>query len=238
MAGHSKWAQIKYRKALTDEKRSKMFSKLSAQITLAARKGGDSSTNIALREAIARARALNIPQENIERAIHRGTGALPGAAPEELVLEAYGPGGVALLIVALSNTRNRTVHEIRELLQTHGGKLAKAGSVRWLFQEAAWVSVPKERWADDLELLAIDEGAKDIRDEDGYRTVYIEKDGFERLREEFSRRGVPFESRLEFLAKNEVSIGDRELQSVLEALFEALEDEEAVEEIYSNAKFT
>lgn len=238
MAGHSKWAQIKYRKALTDAKRSKMFSKLSAQITLAARKGGDSLTNIALREAIARARELNIPQENIERAIHRGTGALPGTALEGLVLEAYGPGGVALLIVALSDNRNRTLHEIRELLQTHGGKLAKAGSVRWLFQEAERVSVPKERWADDLELLAIDEGAKDIRDEDGYRAVYIKKDGFERLREEFSRRGVPFESRLEFLAKNEVSIGDRELQSVLEALFEALEDEEAVEKIYSNAKFT
>jgi YebC/PmpR family DNA-binding regulatory protein len=135
MAGHSKWSQIKHKKALTDAKKSRVFSKLSAMITIAAReKGGDPSANPKLRMVIEKARAMNLPQENIGRAIKRGTGELPGAAIEEALYEGYGPAGVAVLVETLTDNKNRTLGELRQIFSEHQGKLGEAGSAQWMFE--------------------------------------------------------------------------------------------------------
>lgn len=138
MSGHSKWSQIKFKKALTDQKKAQVFSKLAAMITVAAReKGGNPETNNTLKVAIEKAREANMPAENIERAIKRGTGEVAGIQLEEVTYEAYGPGGIAILIQTITDNKNRTLGEIRKILAAHGGKLAEAGSVTWAFQPVA-----------------------------------------------------------------------------------------------------
>jgi len=237
MAGHSKWAQIKYRKAIADAKKAKIFSKISAQISAAARRGSDPATNASLREAIDRAREVSMPQENIERAIKRGAGLMPGTAIEEFLLEAYGPGGVGLLISALTDNRNRLLNEVKEILKKNDGKLAKAGSVRWLFQEVGHFTILPEKRSDDLELWLIDRGVNEIKKDDDYLSVYTKKEDFENLRRDLLRLGIPFESRLEFLPLSTVAVRDQETKEKLERVFEALDDNEGIQEIYSNATF-
>ncbi|MBI2583004.1 YebC/PmpR family DNA-binding transcriptional regulator [Candidatus Azambacteria bacterium] len=174
MSGHSKWSQIKFKKALTDQKKAQVFSKLAAMIAVAAReKGGNPETNTALKIAMEKAREANMPAENIERAIKRGTGELAGEALQEVTYEAYGPGGVAILIQAITDNKNRTLGEIRKILAAHGGKLAEAGSVTWAFRPVATeagmeyaarvpvpVPDPKTREALEQLFLALDEQAE------------------------------------------------------------------------------
>ncbi|MFN7088248.1 MAG: YebC/PmpR family DNA-binding transcriptional regulator [Candidatus Paceibacteria bacterium] len=237
MAGHSKWAQIKYRKALTDLKKSKIFSKVSSLIAAAAKKGTDPTSNLALKEAILRAKEINMPQENIERAIKRGAGLLPGETIEEFLLEAYGPGGIALLLHVLTGNRNRAIADIRSILKDHGGKLAEPGSVAWLFKEVGRISIPDTAWNDSLEFELIEIGIEDIISEEGYKTIYIPKGKFDKIRNMLLQKEIPFESRIEFLAKNTIFIQDEKLKQNLESLFSLLDENENVEEIYSNATF-
>lgn len=236
MAGHSKWTQIKYRKALTDAKRAKIFSKVSRLISLAAKKGTDPSQNLPLREAISRGREVNLPGENIERAIRRGGGELAGNNLEEALFEAYGPAGIPVLITAVTDNRNRTLSEIREILKTHEGKLAEPGSVRWLFEEVGSFILPKSNWSESLELWFIDQAAKEIKKDEEFVTVYLPKENFENVRRELSKKNFSFESRLEFLAKTSSSPVGENSKEKLEALFGALEDQEEVTEIYSNVQ--
>jgi len=236
MAGHSKWAQIKHRKTLTDAKKSKLFSKISALISVAARKGTDPASNVALREAILRAREINMPQENIERAIKRGAGSFPGQAIEEITFEAYGPGGVALLVHAITDNRNRAVNEIRAILKDCDGKLAETGSVRWLFEEVGCFTIAPGVWNEALELWFIDQGASDVKKGEGAVIVYAPKEKFEHIRAELVKMHISFASRLEFMPKSAMAVRNAATKEKLENLFDALDENDSVEEIYSNAE--
>jgi len=165
MAGHSKWANIKYRKEAADAKKGKLFSKLAKEITVAAREGGgDPEVNPRLRQAIEKAREANMPMDNVERAIKRGTGELPGVNYEHVVYEGYGPGGVAVLIEALTDNRNRTTSEIRNIFTKKGGNMAGAGSVSWIFHRKGLITVEKSACDEDTLLsIAIEAGADDMK---------------------------------------------------------------------------
>ena len=168
MSGHSKWSTIKRKKAKADAERGKIFTRLIKDITLAAREGGgDESSNPRLRTAIVAAKSANMPAANIERAIKKGTGELPGVVYEEGVLEGYGPGGVALFIEFLTDNRKRTVADVRHHLGKHGGSLAESGAVAWIFEKKGLITVPKnDLEEDELLLIALDAGAEDLKDED------------------------------------------------------------------------
>ena len=235
MAGHSKWAQIKYKKAVTDAKKSKIFSKISALITVAARTGGPNpESNPSLREVIEKARALNLPQENIERAIKRGSGQLAGASLEPVTYEAYGPGGIATVIMAITDNKNRTLAEIREIVSRHGGKLAQAGSVLWLFREMGLLAVPGEKWTENLELQLIDVGAEEIKNKGNDKIVFVSPLRLGKAQTLLSNAGIYAESRMEFLPENPVVITDPVVKKSLASFFQELDDHIDVTEIYSN----
>ena len=168
MSGHSKWAGIKHKKALIDAKRGKLFSKLNKEITVAAKTGGgDPSANPRLRLAIAKAKEANVPSDNIERAIKKGTGELPGVSYEQISYEGYGPGGVAIVVEALTDNKNRTTAEIRNLFSSKGGNLAGSGSVNWLFRRKGFIVVNKAKAEEDkLMSIAIESGAEDLKTEE------------------------------------------------------------------------
>lgn len=239
MSGHSKWSKVKHQKALTDAKKSKYFSKAAALITVAAReKGGNPDANPTLRLAVERAKALNMPGENIERAIKRGTGEIEGIKIEEMTYEAYGPGGVALLIKANTDNKNRTVSEIKQILNQHNGKFAETGSVRWLFEEKGIITIhDKERAVpkDELELRAIDLGAQDLRAKNGDLEIYVQPSKLAALKAGLEKIGVNVESAaIDLVPKNPLEIKEPKVAQVLEKLYEALDDQNDVEEIYSN----
>jgi len=239
MSGHSKWSQIKHKKALTDAKKGKVFSKIARQITVAARqKGGDPATNPALRMMIEKARSFNMPQENIERAIKKGTGELAGQKFEEFALEAFGPGNAALIIEGTTDNKNRTVSEIKFLLGQHAGKLANIGSVLWLFERCGTLNVKKEvlQTKEDLELAAIDAGAQDFKwpDQD-YLEIYTEPEELEKVKRALEEKKIIVDaSSLDWKPKNEITVGDQKTKQQLEELLEALSENEDVNEIYSN----
>jgi len=236
MAGHSKWAQIKHKKAISDAKKSAIFSKLAALITVASREGGGNpDANPKLRMAIEKARSMNMPHENIMRAIKRGTGELPGSVIEEIIWEAYGPGGVALLIEGFTDNKNRTTAELRHILEEHGGKLAESGSVKWQFKETGRISVPDNVWQDDLAVELIDAGAEDLKHEDGKWSAYAPLELLENLKTICAKRGIiDMEVEKDFLPQNPINVGEPVRSSLLE-LFESLDEHPDVKEIYSNA---
>ncbi|MFH0852225.1 MAG: YebC/PmpR family DNA-binding transcriptional regulator [bacterium] len=244
MSGHSKWSQIKHKKGINDVKKGKLFSKFSNQITIAARqKGGDTSANPQLKMITEKARSFNMPNENIERAIKKGTGELEGAKIEELTIEAYGPAGVALIIEAITDNKNRTVSEIKYFLSQHGGKMAETGGVNYLFERKGVIQInfpdnqiPK----DDLELLVIDCGAQDLRwqNEEEF-DVYTKPEELEKVKRALEAKKVKAESaELNWVAKTEIEITDEKLRQTLEKLFEALDENDDVNEIYSNLSAT
>ena len=196
MAGHSKWAQIKRKKAVVDAKRGKLFTKLIREITIAAREGGGNPDgNPRLRLAIDQARANNMPMENIERAIKRATGELEGTKYEEIIYEGYGPGGVAILIEAVTDNKNRTVSEIRHIFSKHGGRLADLGSVNYLFQRKGIINVDKEQISeDDLIIIALDAGADDVLTLPDYFEVQTAVESFEKVRKALIEKNVKIES--------------------------------------------
>ncbi len=238
MAGHSKWANIKHKKSREDARRGKIFSKLSRAITVAARLGGgDPDTNSDLRLAIQKARDNNMPADNIERAIKKGTGELEGASYESFMYEGYGPGGVALYIELMSDNRNRTASEIRHILSKHGGNLGQQGCVAWMFSRRGQIIIDPQkagREAEDLMLLAIDCGAEDFSEEDGIYTIYTAPAELENVRKNLENEGIKMESvDLAMISQNTVALGEKEARKVLR-LMEALEDHDDVQEVYSN----
>jgi len=238
MSGHSKWSQIKHKKAITDAKKGKIFSKMVRLIAVAARaKGKDPESNPTLRTLIDTARSLNMPIENIERAIAKGAGELEGSKIEEFLLEAYGPGGSALLIEGTTDNHNRTVSEIKYLLSEHNSKLADPGSVLWMFEHRGSLAVkssPAKK--DELELAAIDAGAQDIQWPDEQTLeIYTKPEELEKTRKALEEKNIKAENAaLVWTPKNEIEVADPKMKEQLEALFEAIDDNDDVNEIYSN----
>jgi YebC/PmpR family DNA-binding regulatory protein len=238
MSGHSKWANIKYRKERQDQKRGRIFSKLAKEITLAARAGADPEKNAALAHAIERARAANMPKENIERAIKRATGELPGARYEEIIYEGYGPGGVALLLRVVTDNRNRAAAAIRHIFEEFNGSLGESGSVAWLFERRGIVVINKEAIADrdldDLLIEIIDLGAEDIQEKEEEIEIYCPPAALTNLKEGLERLGVPIErAESTMVPQNTVHLEGKEAERLLRFL-NRLDDHEDVQEVYAN----
>lgn len=237
MAGHSKWAQIKRKKAVTDAKRGQHFTKLIREITVAARSGGgEPNFNPRLRLAIDTAKAANMPAENIERAVKKGTGELEGVNYEEVTYEGYGPGGVALFIEALTDNQKRTVADIRHLLDRAGGNLGTSGSVAWQFDRKGQIYVDASRYYEEAVFeAAIEAGAEDVTREDEEFIVTTDPVSFQGVQEGMVEAGVEFsQAELSFIAKNEVSISGKDAQRLLK-LLDALEENDDVQKVHSNA---
>lgn len=236
MSGHSKWATIKRKKAVTDARRGKLFTQLIKEITIAARAGGgDPTGNPRLRLAIDKARAGNMPADNIKRAVMRGTGELPGVTYEDVSYEAYGPGGVALIIETVSDNKNRTVSEIRHILDRNSGKLAATGAVAYQFHRKGIITVPvssiKE---DDLMVLILDAGAEDLKSDEELHTVTCAPDSFENVRKVLEEKGVTIEhAELQMIPESTIKVEGKDAETVLK-LIESLEDHDDVQHVHAN----
>lgn len=237
MSGHSKWSQIKRKKAITDAKRGKMFTKLIREITVAAREGGgDPNFNPRLRLGIDTAKAANMPQDNIERAVKRGTGELEGVHYEEIAYEGYGPGGVAIYIETLTDNQNRTVADVRHVLSKHDGSLGTAGSVAWQFAHKGQIFVDAARHTEDQVLeAALEAGAEDVERLGEEFIVTTAHAAFHEVQIGLKDSGVEFDrAELSWLAKNEVKIDGNVAERLLK-LLDALDDSDDVQMVYSNA---
>ena len=236
MSGHSKWHSIKHKKGALDAKRGKLFTKFIKEITVAARSGGgDPDGNARLRKAILDAKAGNMPNDTIDRAIRRGTGEEEGVNYEEITYEGYGPGGVALLIEAMTDNRNRTVAEIRHLFSKNGGNLGESGSVGWMFDKKGYIVVDKAAKAEDeLFELAIDAGADDLRDDEENFEIITSPDNFDSVLSAVKTAGVePQVSEVTMVPQNYVKLEGQEARQMLK-LMEALEDHEDVQKVSAN----
>jgi len=237
MSGHSKWAGIKHKKALVDARRGKLFAKLARAITVAAREGGgDPEHNAALAQAIVKAKDANMPHENIERAIKKGTGA--GSEAEtyyHLTYEGYGPGGVAFYLTALSDNRNRTAADVRHIFDRSGGKLGTDGSVSWMFERKGVIFVDAAgRDEDELMLAAIEAGAEDVIPAGDSYEIRCDVADFMTVRENLEKAGITYTSaELTMIPKNTVAVDEADAKKVLR-LLEALEDNDDVQEVYAN----
>ena len=237
MAGHSKWSQIKRKKAVNDQKRGQMFTKLIRELTVAAREGGgEPDFNPRLRLAVDTAKAGNMPQENIDRAIKRGTGELEGVTYEEIAYEGYGPGGVALYIQTLTDNQKRTVAEVRHILDKHGGNLGTAGSVAWQFDRKGIITVGGAELDEDAVFeAAVEAGADDVRSENGEFVVTTGATDLHEVRQALAAAGLPVTSaEPAMVAKNEVAVGGREGERLLR-LLHLLDDHDDVQQVHSNA---
>ena len=254
MSGHSKWANIKRTKGAADAKRANLFTKLTKSVTVAAReKGGDPDANFSLRLAIEKAKAANVPKENIERAIKRGTGEIKGETIEELTYEGFGPGGTALIIKCLSDNKNRTAAQIKHILTSYGGSLGSPNSVMWQFEQKGIIRIDKEKLAglswpasrgepkpgknlDELELQIIDLGAQDIAKEDDSWIIYTKIEDLQKVSNKLKEIGLEIDyAEIEYAPKEKISLA-RELIEKNQKLFEALDDEEDVDNYYTNLK--
>ncbi|MGK9475565.1 YebC/PmpR family DNA-binding transcriptional regulator [Melioribacter sp. OK-6-Me] len=239
MSGHSKWATIKRKKAALDAKRGKLFTKLIKEITIAARQGGgDPEGNPRLRLAIDNAKSANMPAENIERAIKKATGELEGAAYHEVVYEGYGPGGIAILVEAATDNKNRTVAEVRHLFSRNGGSLGESNSVAWMFERKGIITVKRNNMSEDemMEII-IDAGADDLQTEEEFFEVVTTLESFEAVRRTLVEKGLPVENAsLQWIAKNQVEVKGEEAEKVMK-LIEALEDNDDVQNVFTNADF-
>jgi len=237
VAGHSKWAQIKRKKAVNDAKRGQHFTKLIREITVAARYGGgDPNFNPRLRLAVDTAKAANMPAENIDRAIKKGTGELDGVDYQEVTYEGYGPGGVALYIETLTDNANRTVADIRHVLNRNGGSLGTSGSVAWQFDRLGQIYIDARRYDEDAALMAaLEAGASDLRREDETYVVTSEMQTFAAVQDGLDRQGIQWaEAELAMVPKATVEIAGGEAQKLLR-LLDALDDLDDVQKVYSNA---
>jgi YebC/PmpR family DNA-binding regulatory protein len=236
MSGHSKWHTIKHKKGAADAKRGKIFTRIIKELSVAARNGGgDVDMNPRLRTIVAEAKANNMPRENIERAIRRGTGEEPGVTYEEVTYEGYGPGGVALLIETLTDNKNRTVGEIRFMLGKHNGNLAAENSVAWMFARKGQIILEKSG-IDEEKLLsaALDAGADDVNDDDSGWEVVCAPENFEAVRDAVKGLGVePASAAIAMIPKNYVKLVGKEAQQMLK-LYEAIEDHDDVQHVWAN----
>ncbi len=236
MSGHSKWHNIRIKKQKMDQVRGKLFSRLSREITVAAKEGGGNPDgNPRLRTAIERAREAGMPNENIQRAIQRATGEGGGAALERVTYEGYAPGGVAVLVEAVTDNRNRTASEVRALFTRHGGRFGEAGSVAWMFEQKGELQVDRRAVAeDDLMLVALEAGAEDVRSSDDTYEIITAPEDFLRVKEALQARGIPLISAdVTMLPRSTVRLEGKEARQLLQ-LMEALEDHEDVQRAYAN----
>jgi YebC/PmpR family DNA-binding regulatory protein len=237
VSGHSKWSTIKRKKGAIDAKRGKIFTRLIKEITVAARMGGgDADANPRLRSAIATAKAENMPKDNIERAIKKGTGELEGAVYEEITYEGYGPGGVAVLVECMTDNKNRTVADIRHYFSKSGGNLGEFGCVAWMFDKKGTILVDKES-IDEEALMdkALEAGAEDVVEEDSIFQVVTAPDDFESVREALEGAGVEFvEASVSMVPKNTIDIGDEKTARQILKLLESLEEHDDVQNVYAN----
>ena len=237
MSGHSKWHTIKHKKGAADAKRGKVFTRIIKELTVAARAGGgDPDMNPRLRTIVADAKSVNMPQDNIKRAIQRGTGELPGVNYEEIMYEAYGPGGAAVIVETLTDNKNRTVGEIRHVLGKHGGNLAAENSVAWMFDKKGYIVVEKTKADEDtLMAAAIDAGADDLRDDGEAWEIVSAPDAFQKVLEAVKKLGIePGAAEIAFLPQNYVKLEGKPAQQMIR-LMEALEENEDSKKVWSNA---
>ena len=240
MSGHSKWATTRRQKEAVDKKRGNIFTKMGKNITVAARDGGgDPDTNFKLRIAVDQAKAVSMPKDNIERAIKKGTGELKGEAIEEVVYEAFGPDNTFFVIEALTDNKNRTVAELRHLLSKNGGTLGGQNSVMWQFERKGIIRIEdyksKIKIKDDFELKVIDLGAEDIQEEDGDLVIYTKIDNFQKVREGLEVDGIRSDySELEYIPKEIKKIEVESLKEKLNKLFDALDENDDVNNFYTN----
>ncbi len=236
MSGHSRWSQIKRKKAKTDVQRGKLFSKILREITVAARNGGgDPKANMRLKAAIEAAKEANMPQENIKRAIQKGTGELPGEAYEEITYEGYAPGGVAVMVRVLTDNRNRTAPEIRHVFEKHGGNMGASGSVAWMFERKGVIQVDAERIGED-ELLAqaLEAGATDMRRTEKVFEITTAPAEMDAVRAALEQHRVPvLSAEVTFVPQSTVRVEGKDAPQVLR-LIEALEELDDVQAVYAN----
>ena len=237
MSGHSKWHTIKHKKGAADAKRGKVFTRIIKELTVAARAGGgDIDSNPRLRTIVAEAKAVNMPADNIKRAIQRGTGELPGVSYDEITYEAYGPGGVAIMIETLTDNKNRTVGEMRHLLGKYGGNLAAENSVAWMFDKKGYIVVDKTKTDEDaLMAAALDAGADDLRDDGDSWEVVSAPEAFQKVLEAVKGLGVePGAAEIAFLPQNYVKLEGKPAQQMVR-LMDAIEEHEDTKKVWSNA---
>jgi YebC/PmpR family DNA-binding regulatory protein len=236
MSGHSKWATIKHKKGALDAKRGKIFTRLIKEITMAAKSGGgDPDSNPRLRTAVAAAKAENMPADNIKRAVQRGTGELPGATYEEITFEGYGPGGVALLVDVTTDNRNRTVSEIRHTFTKGGGNLGEAGSVAWMFHKKGTIVVPKAAAKeDDLMNIVLENGGEDLNDDGDNWEIVTPPNTYEPVLDAVKKANLEVvHSSVSMVPQNYIKLEGPAANQMIR-LLEALEDQDDVQNVYSN----
>jgi YebC/PmpR family DNA-binding regulatory protein len=240
MAGHSKWANTKHRKARVDAQKGKIFTKIAREITVAAREGGeDLDANFRLRLAVQKARENNMPNDNIQRAIQKGVGGQEGSSYEQTNYEGYAAGGVAVLLEAMTDNKNRTVAEIRHIFSRHGGSMGESGCVSWMFSRKGMITVGKEGLdmdEDDFMLLALEAGAEDVKtDDDGKYTIIASIEEFEKVRKELHDQNVPIDSfDITMVPSTSIDIDNQDVASKIIRLMEALDDHDDVQNVYAN----
>lgn len=240
MSGHSKWANIKHQKGAADARRGQIFTKLTREIIIAVREAGsDPKANFRLRLAMEKARANNMPLDNIDRAIKKGSGETEGASLAEMVIEGYGPGGTAILVQAVSDNRNRTLQDIRYIFTRHGANLGASGSVAWLFDSKGLITVKADGLdTEELALQAIDAGAEDVKVEKTFVEIYTRPDELEKVREALKQKNVPIASaELSMVPKTMVELEEKAALQMLK-LLDKLEELDEVHQISSNADFS
>jgi len=235
MSGHSKWASIKHKKAATDAKRGKIFTKIIRELTMAARGGGDPDINARLRKAITDAKAVNMPADNIKRAVMKGSGQLEGSQFEEIIYEGYGPGGVAIYITALTDNKNRTVSEVRHIFLKNGGRIGEQGCVAYRFKRQGYIDVEKAQASEEkLMDLALNAGAEDIRDEEKMWEIVTSPDAYEAVLEAVKGAGIEVvDSNVGYIPQDYTKLEGKQAQQALK-LVEELEDHDDVQTVAAN----
>jgi YebC/PmpR family DNA-binding regulatory protein len=235
MSGHSKWASIKHKKAAQDAKRGKIFTKIIRELSVAARMGGgDPDANPRLRKAVADAKSVNMPSDNIKRAIMKGTGELEGVTYDEITYEGYGPGGVAILLEILTDNRNRTVSELRHIFSKNGGNIGESGCVAWMFKRKGYVVVEKSSAKEDDLLDILEAGAEDLREDGSNYEIFTPPDKYEDVVEALNNRNIEIEaSNLGQIPQNYVKLEGKQAQQLLR-LMEELEDHDDVQNVWAN----
>jgi YebC/PmpR family DNA-binding regulatory protein len=235
MSGHSKWSTIKRKKGAEDAKRGKIFTRLARDITVAAREGGgDPDSNPTLRTTIEKARGANMPKDNIERAIKKGTGELAGGNLEEITYEAYGPHGIPILIKCLTDNRNRTLADIRKVLNRQGGNMAEAGAVSWMFDSKGYITIEdSDADPDEIFMIAVDAGADDVEISDGLVEIYTPPAALHQVSKVLTENGLKIdEAELSLIPKNEIELGNKETMQVM-GIVEAFEELDDVDQVFS-----
>jgi YebC/PmpR family DNA-binding regulatory protein len=237
MSGHSKWHTIKHKKGALDAKRGKIFTKLIKEITVAARTGGsgDVDSNARLRKAVTDAKAQNMPNDTIDRAIKRGTGELEGAQYDEVLYEGYGPNGVAVMVEAMTDNRNRTVAEIRHIFSKNGGNMGESGSVGWMFDKKGYIVVDKAaKSEEELFEIAIEAGADDMQDDGDVFEILTAPDAFEGVLDAVKKAGIePQAAEISMIPQNYIKLEGQEAKQMLK-LYDSLDDNDDVQKVYAN----